>query len=71
MSSIINQIQDAWNSQADEFNQWDALGCDEKLDFAIGFVRMRVITDAAAYQSALEIIAKIGCMQRSDEEELK
>ena len=24
----------AWNAQADEFNQWDELGEDEKVEFA-------------------------------------
>jgi hypothetical protein len=28
-----------WNSQADEFNQWDNLGEDEKLIFAMKFER--------------------------------
>ena len=36
-SAIISRlatIADAWNAQADEFNQWDALGEDEKVEFA-------------------------------------
>ena len=29
----ISTIADIWNAQADEFNQWDALGEDEKVEF--------------------------------------
>ena len=29
------QIRDAWNAQADDYNQWDALDEDEKLNWAI------------------------------------
>jgi len=28
-------IIDSWNKQADEFNQWDSLGDDEKIEFAL------------------------------------
>ena len=28
------QIIEAWNAQADEYNQWDDLGEDEKVEFA-------------------------------------
>ena len=30
-------ITSAWNAQADEFNQWDELGEDEKVEFAAEF----------------------------------
>ena len=29
------QIVASWNAQADEYNQWDALGEDEKIEFAV------------------------------------
>jgi hypothetical protein len=31
----IKQIEEKWNNQADEFNQWDKLGSDEMVEFAI------------------------------------
>ena len=33
------KLIELWNSQADEFNQWDNLGEDEKLIFAMKFER--------------------------------
>jgi hypothetical protein len=29
-----DEIKDAWNARADEHNQWDALGEDEKIEWA-------------------------------------
>lgn len=31
----INDVIDEWNKQADKFNQWDNLGSDEQVEFAI------------------------------------
>lgn len=31
----IEDVIFLWNSQADEFNQWDSLGIDEKFDFLL------------------------------------
>lgn len=31
----INNVIDAWNEQADGFNQWDDLGADEQVEFAL------------------------------------
>ena len=31
----IDDVILIWNSQADEFNQWDSLGMDEKFDFLL------------------------------------
>ena len=36
-------IKELWNSQADHQNQWDSLGEDEKLEFAIAQTRARCI----------------------------
>ncbi len=33
----LQNVIDAWNNQADEYNQWDSLGGDEKAEFAIIF----------------------------------
>lgn len=33
------EIIDRWNAQADQFNQWDALGEDEKLEWAMALER--------------------------------
>lgn len=33
-TSIEQQIAKAWNSQADEFNQWDELDFEEKIEWA-------------------------------------
>jgi hypothetical protein len=32
-------IKELWNSQADHQNQWDSLGEDEKLEFAMAYER--------------------------------
>ena len=29
------EVIDRWNAQADEYNQWDALGEDEKIEWAM------------------------------------
>ena len=34
MPSLIEQLRDSWNAQADEFNDWDSLGLDEMLEWA-------------------------------------
>ena len=34
MSAYL-QVVAAWNAQADEHNQWDALGEDEKIEWAL------------------------------------
>lgn len=33
------EIIDRWNAQADQFNQWEALGEDEKLEWAMALER--------------------------------
>lgn len=33
------EIIDSWNAQADEYNQWDDLGEDEKLEWAMQMER--------------------------------
>jgi len=35
----LQDIEDAWNKQADEYNQWFDLGSDEKVEFTIKYVR--------------------------------
>ena len=37
-----SEVVDLWNKQADEYNQWDELGEDEKIEWA-----MRVAIEAA------------------------
>lgn len=34
-SELMRKLERMWNLSADEFNKWDALGLDEKLEFAI------------------------------------
>ena len=31
----IEDVISAWNAQADEYNQWDALDADERVEFAL------------------------------------
>lgn len=31
----IEHIRNAWNAQADEYNQWDSLDADERVSFAL------------------------------------
>ena len=33
--NTYQQVVAAWNAQADETNQWDALGEDEKIEWAL------------------------------------
>ena len=40
------QVIASWNAQADEHNQWDALGEDEKIEWAVACA-----TNAARYQA--------------------
>jgi len=37
-----NEIVQAWNEQADEFNYWENLGEDEKIEFCIKVVEKRM-----------------------------
>lgn len=37
------EIIDSWNAQADEYNQWDDLGEDEKLEWAMQMEREAII----------------------------
>jgi len=34
-NEVIEAARATWNAQADEHNQWDELGCDEKLELAV------------------------------------
>lgn len=34
----LQHIINAWNAQADKYNQWDNLGCDEKLEFILQYL---------------------------------
>jgi len=38
------EIKAAWNRQADQFNQWEALGEDEKINFTIREVEKALAT---------------------------
>lgn len=31
----LDELIEAWNNQADEYNQWDELDCDERVEFAL------------------------------------
>jgi len=33
----LRDVIDAWNSQADDNNKWDILGCDEMVEFALSY----------------------------------
>ena len=46
-----DEIRHAWNAQADEHNQWDELGEDEKIEWA---ARVAVVKERAARQKAQE-----------------
>ena len=54
-------IKELWNSQADHQNQWDSLGEDEKLEFAVANEREECakICDAnGLFMTAQEIRAR-------------
>lgn len=34
-NEVIEAARAKWNAEADEHNQWDELGCDEKLELAV------------------------------------
>ena len=35
-----DQVVAAWNAQADKYNQWDELGEDEKIEWALKFAQL-------------------------------
>jgi hypothetical protein len=49
-------FKELWNSQADHQNQWDSLGEDEKLMFAMGLeaAKWDAQTDVEIYEAVLE-----------------
>ena len=54
-------IKELWNSQADHQNQWDSLGEDEKLEFAIAHEReecAKVCDAHKLFMTAQEIRAR-------------
>ena len=53
---VVVDAPAAWNAQADEFNQWDELGEDEKLEWT---------ADRAA-EWALEQAAKVALKEAQD-----
>ena len=42
-----DEIKDAWNARADEHNQWDALGEDEKIEWAASIAAAKEREDCA------------------------
>lgn len=40
----LDKIIEAWNAQADKYNQWSDLGEDEKLEWAVSMVRKPYVT---------------------------
>ena len=51
----FNTIVDAWNAQADEDNQWDALGVDEKVEFAAEYSAAQMQERCAKAVEALRV----------------
>ena len=51
-----DEIKNAWNAQADEFNQWCELGEDEKVEWA---ARFGAATERAARQKAQEEVVSL------------
>ena len=62
------EIKDAWNAQADEHNQWDDLGEDEKIEWAASIAAAKERAARQAAQTELielkERIARAGVEQR-------
>ena len=50
------EIRHAWNAQADEHNQWDELGEDEKIEWA---ARVTVVKERTARQAAQAEVADL------------
>ncbi len=42
----LEDVAAAWNAQADEYNQWDALDSDERVAFALRHDRLRTSMEA-------------------------
>lgn len=38
---MYDKVVSAWNAQADEFNYWENLGEDEKIEFAVMYAAKR------------------------------
>lgn len=36
----IKDYENLWNAQADEYNQWDNLNCDEKCEWIIEQIKL-------------------------------
>ena len=51
-----DEIRFAWNAQADEHNQWDELGEDEKIEWA---ARVAVVKERTARQAAQAEVADL------------
>lgn len=50
------EIRHAWNAQADEHNQWDELGEDEKIEWA---ARVAAVKERTARQAAQAEVADL------------
>lgn len=61
------EIIAAWNAQADEFNQWDELGEDEKLAWAMRLEREACAQEADAEASVEGIAQRIAAAIRARE----
>ncbi|ADV02224.1 hypothetical protein [Alicycliphilus denitrificans] len=46
MPNPLNVVMHFWNIQADEHNQWDSLGEDEKIDWAVKMANQGVVRSA-------------------------
>lgn len=63
-----DQVVAAWNAQADKYNQWDELGEDEKIEWALKFAQLTPPTAAPSDAELYPLIEKhFGMVPRRDD----
>ena len=63
-----DQVVAAWNAQADKYNQWDELGEDEKIEWALKFAQLTPPTAAQSDAELYPLIEKhFGMVPRRDD----
>jgi len=50
------ELMDAWNAQADEYNQWESLGADEMVDFALERMEQENAEEYSELKDAFEAL---------------
>ena len=49
----LQEVINAWNAQADEYNQWDMLSSDEMAEFVLKYVEEKARSSLAELEAAI------------------